>query len=71
MAVDPTDRPGGPIPPETRLQGVDGVPHAVGEGVAVSEVHGMVAPGFEPVAAVVLDLADLERAVRSGETITH
>lgn len=29
------------------------------------------AAGFEPVAAIVLDLADLERAVDSGATITH
>ena len=29
------------------------------------------AAGFEPVPALVLDLADLERAVRSGERIPH
>lgn len=29
------------------------------------------ASGFEPVAAIVLDLADIERAVRAGDAITH
>lgn len=29
------------------------------------------ADGFEPTAAIVLDLADLERAVRAGDVISH